>query len=126
MPRKTYQPETGGLDAPLSMAVRAGDTVYLSGHVAINDNGDIIGNNITEQTHQVFKNCISSLELAGINLDDVVKVNVFLTDVNNFAEMNKVYREYFPSLPPARTTVGTPLARSGLLIEIEMIAYAPE
>jgi 2-iminobutanoate/2-iminopropanoate deaminase len=126
MPRKTYQPEKGGLDAPLSMAVRGGDNVYLSGHVAFDENGEIVGNTITEQTHQTFKNCISTLELAGITMGDVVKVNVYLTDVNNFAAMNKVYKEYFPTMPPARTTVGTPLGQLGLLIEIEMIVYAPE
>ena len=126
MPRQTYNPEKDALSAPLSMATRAGDMVYLSGHVATNENGDIIGDNITDQTHQVFKNCIASLALAGATLDDVVKTNVFITDVNYFAGMNTVYREYFPDSPPARTTVGTPLARMGLLVEIEMVAYAPE
>ncbi|MEZ4630226.1 MAG: RidA family protein [Deinococcales bacterium] len=123
MPRECFQNQSNP-QVPLSPAVRAGDMVYISGQVAT-DEGAIIGQNVTEQAHQVFKNCQAALSLAGASLDDVVKVNVYLTDVNYFVAMNEVYRQYFSSPPPARTTVGTPLARLGLLIEIDMIAYAP-
>lgn len=109
---------------PLSTAVRAADTVYISGQVA-KDKDNIVSDSITEQAHQVFKNCQAALALADASFDDVVKVNVILSDVNNFAAMNDVYRQYFPNNPPARTTIGAPLAKLGLLIEIDMIAYAP-
>lgn len=112
--------------APLSPAVRAGDTVYISGQVPTDKNSNIVSNNITEQAHQVFKNCQAALALADASFDDVVKVNVILTDVNDFAAMNEVYKQYFPNDPPARTTIGAALAREGLLIEIDMIAYAPK
>lgn len=126
MPRQIFNHEGSSSDVPLSVAVRAGDMVFISGQVPTNANGDIVSTDISEQTHQVFKNCQAALALAGASFDDVVKVGVYLTDTNNFAAMNAVYREYFPSSPPARTTVGTPLARMGLLIEIDMVAYAPQ
>lgn len=126
MPRITFSHANTASGVPLSPAVRAGDLVFISGQVSTDASGNIIGNNLTEQTHQVFKNCQVALSLAGASFDDVVKVNVYLTDVNYFSAMNDVYRQYFPESPPTRTTVGTPLARLGLLIEIDMIAYAPQ
>lgn len=126
MPRKTYL--TAGSN-PLSQVVRAGDTLYLSGHVPIDPaTGKTAGDNVGDQTRQTFENLIVTLKHAGIGLDDVVKVNVFLTNAGgDFAAMNAVYREYFPTDPPARTTVGTSgLANPNFLIEIEMIAYAPQ
>ena len=126
MPRQVFNHEGASSDVPLSVAVRAGDMVFISGQVPTDSGGTIVSSDISEQTHQVFKNCQAALELAGASFDDVVKVGVYLTDTNNFAAMNAVYREYFPSSPPARTTVGTPLARMGLLIEIDMVAYAPQ
>ncbi len=125
MPRQTFNHAGSSSDVPLSPAVRAGDTVYISGQVPTNASGEIVGSNVSEQAEQVFQNCKASLALAGASFDDVVKVNVYLTDVNYFAAMNEVYKKHFPSSPPARTTVGTPLAKLGLLIEIDMVAYAP-
>ena len=126
MPRQTFTHKGSSPDVPLSPAVRAGDMVFISGQVPTDASGDIVSTDISEQAEQVFKNCKAALELAGARFNDVVKVNVYLTDVNNFAAMNAVYKQHFPDAPPARTTVGTPLARLGLLIEIDMIAYAPE
>ena len=125
MPRKTFTHPNASSSVPLSPAARAGDLVFISGQVPTDSSGNIVGNTITEQTHQVFKNCQAALALAGAGFDDVVKVNVYLTDVNYFAAMNEVYKQYFLDSPPTRTTVGTPLARLGLLIEIDMVAYAP-
>ncbi len=112
--------------APLSLAVRAADHVYISGQVPTDANSNIVSDDISKQAHQVFKNCQAALALANASFDDVVKVNVILKDVNDFAAMNKVYIQYFPNNPPARTTIGAALARKGLLIEIDMIAYAPK
>jgi len=126
MARKTYLESSNN---PYSLAVRAGDTLYLSGHVPIDPaTGDISGNNVTDQARQTFDNLVATLQAVNASLDDVVKVGVFLTDVKkDFEAMNAVYRDYFPVNPPARTTVGiSALALSGLLIEIEMTAYVPE
>jgi len=126
MARTTYLESSTN---PYSLAVRAGDTLYLSGHVPIDpETGDISGNNVTDQARQTFDNLVATLQAVNASLDDVVKVGVFLTDVKkDFEAMNAVYRDYFPVNPPARTTVGiSALALSGLLIEIEMTAYVPE
>ena len=126
MARKTYLESSTN---PYSLAVRAGDTLYLSGHVPIDPaTGDISGNNVTDQARQTFDNLVATLQAVNASLDDVVKGGVFLTDVKkDFEAMNAVYRDYFPVNPPARTTVGiSALALSGLLIEIEMTAYVPE
>ena len=126
MARTTYLESSTN---PYSLAVRAGDTLYLSGHVPIDPaTGDISGNNVTDQARQTFDNLVATLQAVNASLDDVVKVGVFLTDVKkDFEAMNAVYRDYFPVNPPARTTVGiSALALSGLLIEIEMTAYVPE
>jgi 2-iminobutanoate/2-iminopropanoate deaminase len=126
MARKTYLESSTN---PYSLAVRAGDTLYFSGHVPIDPaTGDISGNNVTDQARQTFDNLVATLQAVNASLDDVVKVGVFLTDVKkDFEAMNAVYRDYFPVNPPARTTVGiSALALSGLLIEIEMTAYVPE
>ena len=126
MARKTYLESSTN---PYSLAVRAGDTLYLSGHVPIDPaTGDISGNNVTDQARQTFDNLVATLQAVNASLDDVVKVGVFLTDVKkDFEAMNAVYRDYFPVNPPARTTVGiSALALSGHLIEIEMTAYVPE
>ena len=126
MARTTYLESSNN---PYSLAVRAGETLYLSGHVPIDPaTGDISGNNVTDQARQTFDNLVATLQAVNASLDDVVKVGVFLTDVKkDFEAMNAVYRDYFPVNPPARTTVGiSALALSGLLIEIEMTAYVPE
>ena len=126
MARTTYLESSTN---PYSLAVRAGETLYLSGHVPIDPaTGDISGNNVTDQARQTFDNLVATLQAVNASLDDVVKVGVFLTDVKkDFEAMNAVYRDYFPVNPPARTTVGiSALALSGLLIEIEMTAYVPE
>ena len=126
MPRQTFAFEGSTSSLPFSPAVRAGDMVFISGQVAADSSGNIVGDTVGEQTEQVFQNCKAALALADASFDDVVKVNVFLTDMNYFAGMNEVYRKHFPEAAPTRTTVGTPLARLGLLIEIDMIAYAPQ
>ncbi|NIN69219.1 MAG: reactive intermediate/imine deaminase [Anaerolineae bacterium] len=108
---------------PYSQAVIAGDLVFTAGAIALDpDTGELVGDDVTEQTGQVIRNLESILEEAGSSLYQVVKTTVFLTDMKNFAEMNAVYSEFFGENPPARSTVEVgPLAR-GALVEIEAIA----
>ena len=101
--------------APFSPAVAAGDFIYLSGTLAA---GDGIG----EQTRGVLDRLGEVLELAGVGYDRVASVTVYLRDAGDFQGMNEVFREYFPTDPPTRTTVQTDLVRDTGLVEMSMIA----
>ncbi|OCA83215.1 reactive intermediate/imine deaminase [Bacillus sp. FJAT-27225] len=123
MSRKAFEAKGARAVGPYSHAVEAGDLVYLSGQTPIDaGTGELVTGGIKEQTAQCFTNLFAVLEAAGLSSDDVVKVNVFLTDMNYFSEMNEVYAIHFSEPFPARTTVavlGLPL---GANVEIEMIA----
>jgi 2-iminobutanoate/2-iminopropanoate deaminase len=110
--------------APYSPAVVSGDHVYTAGQVAFDADGAVVPGGVAEQTRQAFANLQRCLEAAGCTLDDVVKVNAFLTDLANFDDFNEVYREAFSEPYPARTTVQAGLV-AGLLVEIEAIARRP-
>ena len=78
-----------------------------------------------EQTAQTLRNIRTILQAAGADLEDVVKVNVFVTDMSEFAAMNKAYLEFFSGDPPARITVGCDALALGALVEIDCVAYKP-
>jgi 2-iminobutanoate/2-iminopropanoate deaminase len=109
---------------PLSAVVVSGDLVYTSGQVAFDAEGTLVRGGLEEQTTQVFENLSACLAAAGCTLDDVVKVNAYLTDLGQFDAFNRVYAERFSEPYPARTTVGVKLA-DGLLVEIEAVARVP-
>jgi len=110
----------------LSTAVRVGDIVFLSGALGTKPGGGgLADGGIEGQTRQALENVKASATLAGVTMADIAKCTVFITDVSTFQAMNTVYREFFPSEPPARTTVGVAaLVVPGALIEIECIAAA--
>src|SRR5690625_4009708 len=123
MTRKTYDAKFAEVSGPYSHAVDTGDYVYFSGQTAKNapDAGDMTGD-IAAQTKQCFTNLFEVMKEAGITSDEVVKVNVYLTNMNDFTAMNEVYEQQFNAPFPARTCVavlGLPL---GAEVEIEMIA----
>ena len=110
----------------LSPAVRVGDLIFLSGVMGTKPGGGLADGGIEGQTRQALENVKSALALAGASMTDVAKCTVFLTDAANFAAMNQVYREFFPTDPPARSTVAVAaLVLSGSLLEIECTAAAP-
>lgn len=112
--------------APLSPAIVAGGFVFVSGQVGMDPKtGKVVGPDLAAQTRQTLRNMQAILEGQGLSMDDLVKVNVFLTDVAHFAPMNAVYREFFTEPYPARSTVGIRLANDDLLVEIEGIAHRP-
>jgi len=84
--------------------------------------GKLIKGGIQEQTRQVMANLSAVLEAAGTDFTRIVKATVFLDDINNFAEFNEVYSEYFPSNPPARSAFQVAALPLGAMVEIEMIA----
>ncbi len=114
----------GGQKLPFSPAVRAGDFVYISGQVAMNERGEIDYGGIEAQTRRTMENVKKVLALADCDLSDVVKVTVWLDDTRDFWTFNRVYLEYFGEHPPARSCV-----RSEMMVdckvEIEVIAYKP-
>ncbi len=108
---------------PFSPAIRDGDRVYTSGQIAQDPaTGKLIDGGVAAQTAQVLQNLEAVLSAAGKSLADVVKVNVYLTDMRNFAEMNEVYARHFVAPYPARTTIAVAALPLGAIVEIEMIA----
>ena len=108
----------------LSTAVKVGDIVFLSGALGTKPGGGgLADGGIAGQTRQALENIKASVTLAGGTMADIAKCSVFLTDVKDFQAMNGVYREFFPTDPPARTTVAVAgLVVPGAVIEIECIA----
>lgn len=108
---------------PFSPAIRVGDTVYLSGQVAQDPaTGRLIDADVTRQTEQILTNIEAVLQAAGLSVQDVVKVGVFLTDMGDFQAMNAVYARRFKAPYPARTTVAVVALPLGALVEIDLLA----
>lgn len=123
MKRKAFSAQGAVAVGPYSHAVEAGELVYLSGQTPIDSTtGKLVEGDISSQTEQCFKNLFKVLEAAGLTSDNVVKVNVFLTDMGNFVAMNEVYKTQFNVPYPARTTIGVAELPLGAQVEIEMIA----
>jgi 2-iminobutanoate/2-iminopropanoate deaminase len=112
----------------LSPAVRVGNVIFLSGVMGTKPGGGgLADGGIEGQTRQALENVKSALALAGAKMEDVAKCTVFLTEAANFQAMNTVYREFFPTDPPARSTVAVAaLVVPNALIEIECTAAAPQ
>jgi 2-iminobutanoate/2-iminopropanoate deaminase len=123
MTRKAFTAEGAVSVGPYSHAVESGEMVYLSGQTPIDSvTGKLVEGDIAAQTEQCFKNLFNVLKASGLTPDNVVKVNVFLTDMKNFSSMNEVYSRQFSSPFPARTTIGVASLPIGAQVEIEMIA----
>lgn len=112
----------GGQPLPFSPAVKAGPFVFVSGQVAMDDNGEIVAGGIEAQTRQTLKNVEKALALAGCSLSDVVKSTVWLDDARDFWTFNRVYAEFFAGNKPARSTTQATLMIDAK-VEIEVIAY---
>lgn len=126
MARKTYNVKGATASGPYSHAVDAGEFIFLSGQTAMNSviAEKVIGN-IEKQTKQCFANLFEVLVAANLTPDDVVKVNVYLTDMKYFSAMNEEYKTYFTDPYPARTCVAVLALPLGADVEIEMIAKRP-
>jgi 2-iminobutanoate/2-iminopropanoate deaminase len=108
---------------PYSQAVMNNNTLYCSGQVAINpQTGELNNADIKSETHQVMKNLKAVLSEAGLNFSNVVKCSIFLLDMNDFGEVNKIYGEYFESSFPARETVQVARLPLDVNVEISLIA----
>ena len=112
---------------PYSQAVRVGSLIFCAGQVPLDpQNGQIVSEDIAEQTRRVLDNVAAILKSEQLNLAHVVKTTVFLADFGDFQKMNEVYATYFTEQPPARSTVGVSTLPKNARVEIEAIAVADE
>lgn len=127
--RQIIQPEGVARLPVFSSAVRSGDFIFLSGALGalpgVNP-PQLIEGGIEAETRQTMENIIAVLDAAGATLEDLIKCSVFLADIDDYAAMNAVYVEYFPSDPPARSALAGSGLALGALVEIECIAAVPE
>ncbi len=108
---------------PYSQAIHVGNFVFASGQIPINPaTGSLVEGNITIQTRQALNNVKAILAEAGLTMRNVVKTTVFMADMNDFAQMNAVYAEFFAEPYPARSAVAVKALPKGALVEIEVIA----
>lgn len=107
---------------PYSQAVRAGDTVYLSGQVALDPiSGLLIEGDVQAQARRAFDNLRAVCEAAGGSMDDVVRVGLYLTDLDQFAAVNAVMAEYFQAPYPARSTIEVSALPRGAQFEVDAV-----
>ena len=108
---------------PYSQAIRVGNIIFTSGQIPIDPaTGSFVEGGIKEQTRQSLLNVKAILNEAGTTMDHVIKTTVFMADMNDFAEMNSVYSEFFNTPYPARSAVAVKTMPKGALVEIEVIA----
>ena len=108
---------------PYSQAMQVGNLIYTSGQIPINPaTGSFVEGGIKEQTRQSLLNVKAILEEAGLTMGNVVKTTVFMADMNDFADMNAVYAEFFAEPYPARSAVAVTTLPKGALVEIEVVA----
>lgn len=107
---------------PYSQAVRHGDLVFLSGQIPLDPaNGQLVEGDIADQVHRVFQNLAAVCAAAGGDLDDIVKLNVFLVDLGNFATVNRIMQDYFDEPYPARAAIGVAALPLGAQVEMEAV-----
>ncbi|MFD2034389.1 RidA family protein [Belliella marina] len=118
-----YTPEAPAPIGPYSQAVLAGNTLYISGQIALDpESGELINENITEETHAVMKNLEAVLRQAGFGFVNVVKCSIFIKDMGQFSTINDAYGQYFKTNPPARETVEVSRLPKDVNVEISCIA----
>ncbi|MDK3075822.1 RidA family protein [Sedimentitalea sp. JM2-8] len=115
-----------GTPVPLSKAIRAGDFVMLSGQLAFGPDGKIVDGGIEAQTRQCLDSIKALLVSVGAGLENVARVTVWLSDPEDFGNFNRVYAEYFSSVPPARSTVCSALMLPDAKVEIEATVFYPK
>ncbi len=120
--QKVYSENAPAAIGPYSQGMKIGNLVFTSGQIPLNpQTGEMVGENVTEQAHQVCKNLKAVLEAAGSCLENVVKTTCFLATMDDFAAFNQVYAQYFTG-HPARSCVAVKTLPKGALVEVEAIA----
>lgn len=109
---------------PYSQAIKVGKHLFISGQIGMRPDGTMAGDNVAEQTRQIVMNLRCVLDAAGLDPGHLVKTTIYLTNINDFAEVNEIYSEMVGSEPPARATVEVSRLPKDALVEIEGIAAA--
>jgi 2-iminobutanoate/2-iminopropanoate deaminase len=109
---------------PYSQAVVVNGLVYTSGQIGLLPNGELIADDVENQTHQVMKNLFYVLESANAHFNDVIKTTIFLEDMRDFDKVNAIYAHYFGSHKPVRSTVAVRSLPKNVKIEIDCIALS--
>lgn len=107
---------------PYSQAIKSGNLLFTSGQIPVKPDGTVVTESMEAQVHQVFANLKATLAAAGADLSQVVKVNLFIQDMNDFSRINEVYATYFDTHRPARTTVEVARLPKDVGLELEVIA----
>jgi aminoacrylate peracid reductase len=125
MPYKVIVPKGSAPPlAPYSPGTKAGNAVYVSGTLALDKDGKLVGaGDVKAQTRFVLESIKAVLEAAGGSFKDVTFNHIFLKDLKDYAAMNEVYREYFPENPPARYCIRADLVKPEFLVEIASVAH---
>jgi 2-iminobutanoate/2-iminopropanoate deaminase len=117
-------PDAPAAIGPYSQAIQAGDFLFVSGQIPLDPaSGTLVEGGIVEQSHRVLQNLAAILKAAGVGFDRVVKTNVYLADMSDFAAMNEIYATYFPSPAPARATIQAARLPRDVRVEIDLVAY---
>ena len=123
MKREIYSNNAPKPIGPYSQAIKHGNMLFISGQIAMNyQNNNIINENIAKETETVMKNLMSILKESGCNFQNIVKCSIFLSDMNFFDEVNKVYSKYFSHPFPARETIEVSRLPKNVNVEISAIA----
>ena len=107
---------------PYSYAVKINYLLYCSGQIPLNKDGEVVNGSVTEQAEQVMKNIGAVLEEVGLDYSNVIKTMIFITDMNDFQDVNEVYGKYFTGKLPARSCVEVSRLPKDVNVEIEVIA----
>lgn len=107
---------------PYSQAIKTGNTIYCSGQIGLNPSDGRLADGVAAQTHRAFANLQAVLAEAGAEMSDVVKFTIFLTDINDFAQVNAIMTEHVPTPFPARSCMQVAALPKGALVEVEAVA----
>lgn len=122
MKKAIFTKESPEAIGPYSQAILSKDTLYCSGQIALNKEGNFIAKNIEEETIQIIKNISEVLKEANMNLSNIVKTTIFLKNMDDFSLVNSIYEKSFTLCPPARETVEVSALPKNANIEITVIA----
>lgn len=116
------QPKGTKVIGPYSPAVISGNLMFVSGQIGVNTDIELVSQDVSEQTKQALSNLKDILTAGGSSIEDVLKCTVFLSDINDYSSVNKVYADFFGNHAPARAAVEVSALPKGAKVEIECVA----